>query len=299
MAISIPPLSPDGLHLEIRRSRNKPFTLIDLVRNGTMTLRAAAALLLAVISRFNITITGAPSTGKTTLLNALDMTTPRWWRKIYIEDALESRSLQEHHQLRIKVDPVDEKQGKSQKSTEIIKSLHRSPDYLILGEIQTMEHSQALFQAITAGLRTIQTCHGKSAASLISRWTLNHGIKPSNIALVDIIVTLDRPIPGKSKRIVKEITEIKKEQANGLLIFSGLNRIYNYNDDNDIAGWDDKGPFLIQAHDLGLKDHIPAFNALISLLKNELKKESESTSIPLGEKLCYNKHPMEYSSRNS
>ena len=294
MAVSIPPLSPDGLHLEIRRARTQPFTLIDLIRNGTMTVEVAATLLLAVTSRFNITITGAPGVGKTTLLNALDMTTPRWWRKIYIEDVLESRLLQEYHQVRIKVDPVDEINGNFEKSTEIIKSLHRSPDYLILGEIQTSEHSQALFQAITAGLRTIQTCHGKSAASLVSRWTLTHNIDLSNIALMDLIVTLDRPIPGQSRRIVKEIVEIKKEFVDGLLVFSGLNRIYNGNSDENVNGWSDNGVFLMQAHEIGLNDHISAFNTLVKLLRNELEKEIAHFSIPLGEKLCHKKHPMEY-----
>jgi Flp pilus assembly CpaF family ATPase len=293
IAVSIPPLSSDGLHFEIRRAKTNPFSLIDLIRNGTLTLDVAAVLLLAVLSRFNITITGAPSAGKTTLLNALDMTTPRWWRKIYIEDALESRLLQNHHQVRIKVDPVDEIKGKFEKSAEIIKSLHRSPDYLILGEIQTKEHSQALFQAITAGLRTMQTCHSKSAASLVSRWTLNHGINPSNLALMDIIVTMDRPIPSQSKRVVKEIVEIKKDLIDGLLVFSGLNSIYTQNnDDSNVNGWAENGAFLAHAHDIGLQNHILSFKALIQLLKKELEKEF--LSIPLGEKLCNGKHPMEY-----
>jgi type IV secretory pathway ATPase VirB11/archaellum biosynthesis ATPase len=294
IAVSIPPLSSDGFHFEIRRAKSEPFTLIDLINNGTLPLEAAAILLLAVISRFNITITGAPSVGKTTLLNALDMTTPRWWRKIYIEDALESRLLREHHQVRIKVHPVDELKGKLEKSAEIIKSLHRSPDYLILGEIQTKEHSQALFQAITAGIRTIQTCHSESAASLISRWTLNHGIEPSNIALIDIIVTLDRLIPGQSKRVVREIVEVKKKLVDGLLVFSGLNSIYNRNNDSEkVGGWAEDGVFLIRAHEIGLQNHIPAFNALIEYLRNAVKKEP--SHIPLGEKLCHNIHPMEYS----
>jgi Flp pilus assembly CpaF family ATPase len=296
VAASIPPLSPDGLHLEIRRARTKPFTLLELIHNGTMPLEVAATLLLAVTSRFNITITGAPGVGKTTLLNALDMTTPRWWRKIYIEDTLESKLLQKHHQIRIRVDPIDEAEGRFKKSVEIIKSLHRSPDYLILGEIQTREHSHALFQAISAGLNTMQTCHSKSAASLISRWTLNHNINPSNIALMDIIVTLDRPIPGQSKRFVKEIVEVKKQLVDGLLVFSGLNTIYNQNSSREqVTGWADNGAFLTQAHDIGLKNHLPALNALVKLLSNELEKEITPISVPLGEKLWNKIHPMKYS----
>ncbi|MFW9793403.1 MAG: ATPase, T2SS/T4P/T4SS family, partial [Candidatus Thorarchaeota archaeon] len=73
ISASLPPLSPDGLHLEIRRARKKPFTILDLICNGTLTTETAAALLLALRYRFNITVTGEPGTGKTTLLNALDL----------------------------------------------------------------------------------------------------------------------------------------------------------------------------------------------------------------------------------
>ncbi len=268
LSASIPPLSPDGLHLEVRRARNRPYTIVDLIGNGSMTPEVAAILLLAVACRFNVTITGGPGTGKTTLLNALDIVTPRWWRKIYIEDAIESRTQGKHHQCRFKVDPVDEQLGRSDKSNEIIKSLHRSPDYLILGEIQTAEHSNALFQAIAAGLRTLQTCHSDSSASLISRWKHSHGIEDSNLALMDLIVTLERPNPGESSRRVKEIAEIRKKKVDGLLQFSGLNIVYNIR--RGLCDWASDGAFMTHAMDLGIESHIPALTSLRNIMTNEL-----------------------------
>jgi Flp pilus assembly CpaF family ATPase len=264
LSVSIPPLSPDGLHLEIRRARNSPFTITDLIANGTITPKLASILLLAVACRFNITITGGPGTGKTTLLNALDLTTPRWWRKIYIEDALESRNQELHHQVRFKVDPIDEQSSKSDKSREIIKCLHRSPDYLILGEIQTAEHSNALFQAIAAGLRTLQTCHSSSSSSLISRWKLNHGIQDTSLAMMDLIVTLERPVPGESKRRVKEITEVRRKKVDGLLQFSGLNEVYDARRGH--SNWAHDGAFLSYARDLGYESHVPALGNLTEIV---------------------------------
>jgi type IV secretory pathway ATPase VirB11/archaellum biosynthesis ATPase len=289
-SVSIPPLSSDGLHLEIRRAKNVPFSILDLMENGTMTPEAAAILVFAVSCRFNITVTGGPGTGKTTLLNALDMATPKWWRKIYIEDAIESRQQGNHHQVRFRVDPVDEQKTKFSKSDEIIKSLHRSPDYLILGEIQTAEHSKALFQAITAGLHTIQTCHSKSASSLVSRWKLGHEIQDDSLALMDIIVTLNRSKPGESKRIVSEISEIRRNSVNGLLKFSGLNKIYD-NIQGLYDNWADDGAFMAHAKNLGIISHIPALRNLIdtfnqSLCPSDLEK--------LGEKLWSNGHPMNF-----
>lgn len=288
-SVSIPPLSPDGLHLEIRRARNRPFTLADLIANDTITPEVASILFLAVSCRFNITITGGPGTGKTTLLNALDMTTPRWWRKIYIEDAVESRDQEEHHQVRFRVDPVDEQLSKSSKSSEIIKCLHRSPDYLILGEIQTAEHSNALFQAIAAGLKTLQTCHSSSSSSLVSRWKLNHGIQDTNLAMMDLIVTLERPKPGESNRRVKEIVEIRRNIVDGLLQFSGLNVVYDIRKGHN--DWARDGAFLSFARDLGIESHVPALGVLERIMTTRFHQSDLET---LSEQLWSNGHPLKF-----
>jgi Flp pilus assembly CpaF family ATPase len=286
---SIPPLSPDGLHLEIRRARNHPFTITDLISNDTITPEIASILLLAVACRFNITITGGPGTGKTTLLNALDLTTPRWWRKIYIEDAVESRRQDKHHQVRFRVDPVDEKSSKSDKSSEIVKCLHRSPDYLILGEIQTAEHSNALFQAIAAGLRTMQTCHSSSSSSLVSRWKLNHGIQDASLAMMDLIVTLDKPTPGESKRKVKEIVEIRRKKIDGLLQFSGLNVVYDFR--TGLGSWASDGAFLSYARDMGFESHV---SALVNLTEIVTTGSYKSELELLNEHMWSKGHPLNF-----
>jgi type IV secretory pathway ATPase VirB11/archaellum biosynthesis ATPase len=294
-SLCLPPLSVDGLHLEIRRARTNPYSIYDLIHNDTLSTEAAALLLLAVSARFNITITGGPGSGKTTLLNALDMSTPRTWRKVYVEDAVESRELGTHHQVRIRVDPLDEIEPGFDKSTEIIKSLHRSPDYLILGEIQTAEHSRALFQAIAAGLRSIQTCHSDSASSLISRWTLNHGIDRSSIALMDLIVTLERPTPGQSRRRVKEIVEIRRSAVDGLLRFTGLNKILpNQEEELGEPTWARDGAFILRTQEQGVDSHLPAYEALVKRL-NDMPDESCITgAIPIGERLWESGHPLAY-----
>jgi type IV secretory pathway ATPase VirB11/archaellum biosynthesis ATPase len=288
LSASVPPLSADGFGLEIRRARKQPFTIRNLIENKTLTKEAAAILVLGIASRLNITITGGPGTGKTTLLNALDRITPRWWRKVYIEDAIESRTLREHHQVRLKVDPVDQQNKKLNKSEEIIKCLHRSPDYLILGEIQTIEHSKALFQAVAAGLHSIQTCHSDSAASLVSRWIHGHKIEESNLGLMDLIVTLERPKPGESIRRVKEIVEIRKGVNNGLLTFLGINTIYD-NISKKVGRFSEEGAFRTLAKSLGIKNYEQALNSLIVTFNNY---DDELTE--LSETMWSFGHPMKY-----
>ncbi len=291
VSVGAPPLASDGFHLEIRRARKKPLSLLDLIKNGTLTLEAASILMLALGCRFNITITGEPGSGKTTLLNALDMSSPRTWRKVYIEDAIESRTQLTHHQLRIRVDPVDEANSRYNKDVEIVKSLHRSPDYLILGEIQTMEHSRSLFQAMAAGLRTIQTCHSYSAASLISRWVYNHRIEESSLAMMDLIVTLNRPIPGESLRRVVEIAEVKKRIDDGFLRFGGLNILYSVVVSKPIS-WAEDGAFRFHANQDGFENHIPAFEIIVKILRENVLSITEENSFHLSEKLWEYGHPL-------
>jgi Flp pilus assembly CpaF family ATPase len=297
-SLCLPPLSVDGLHLEIRRASTNPYTIYDLIRNSTLTIEAAAMLVLAVSARFNITITGGPGSGKTTLLNSLDMSTPRAWRKIYVEDAVESRHLSDHHQVRYRVDPLDETEPRFDKSTEIVKSLHRSPDYLILGEIQTAEHSRALFQAIAAGLRSIQTCHSDSAPSLVSRWTLNHGIDKSSIALMDVIVTLERPVPGESKRRVREIVEIRRKLIDGLVCLVGLNTVFVIDrTSSGQSGWAKDGAFILRAQEQGADSHLTAYEALIDELARMSYESNNAETVPIGERLWKSGHPFDYVGR--
>jgi flagellar protein FlaI len=289
----VPPLSPDGLHLEIRRARSSPYTILDLINNGTLTVDTAAILLVAIAGRFNITITGGPGSGKTTLLNALDMVTPIPWRKIYIEDAVESRLIEGHHQVRIKVDPVDEKSRQSSKSIEIVKSLHRSPDYLILGEIQTAEHSQALFQAVAAGLRTIQTCHSDSAASLMSRWTIGHQIDSSSIALMDVIVTLDRPMPGQSRRHVTEIVEVRRDIGHCGVVFVGLNKVFDFrNPGVEVGRWAKDGAFRLRAQIASCKDYAQVFEKAAEGLRFALEEDAIDSVPSLVEELWCGEHDI-------
>ncbi|MFW9847777.1 MAG: ATPase, T2SS/T4P/T4SS family [Candidatus Thorarchaeota archaeon] len=290
-SITVPPLASEGIHLEIRRAKNQQFTIMDLISNDTLSIEAAAMLILAVNSRMNITITGGPGVGKTTLMNALDKVTPKIWRKLYIEDTIESRLYNGHHQIRIRVDPVDELGASFDKVTEIVKSLHRSPDYLILGEIQTEDHSNALFQSLAAGLRSIQTCHSATPQGLITRWTRNHGIDDASIALMDLIVSLNRPQPGDSTRFVSEIVEIRRSVEDGVFVFNGLNTVYKRLDSSECYPWADDGAFNRLALEQGMKSHLPAFNRIVSELNTRITNGDKNTS-NLSQKLWENGHPM-------
>jgi pilus assembly protein CpaF len=168
----IPPLSVDGTHLSLRKLRQGTFTLPRLCANGTLTPEAGAFLTWAYLNFVNLTIVGAPGSGKTTFQNALLGLTPPHLRVISVEDTIESQS-SEHigHLIRFKVDPFEKDVKRSTKPAEIIKLLHRAPDILNLGEITTAEHALSWFHAMSAGIPSIQTIHGSSLEYLLMRVT--------------------------------------------------------------------------------------------------------------------------------
>ena len=211
-AADISPLAHNGLHLNIRKLRLRLLTLPELILNNTITIQAAAFLILCLTFRLNITICGEPSSGKTTLANAINMTAPSFWRQIAIEDALESVSVNNEgtHKVIFKVDPFDSIEEKRYtKSTEIIRLLHRSPDWVFLGEIQTEEHSSAMFHALSAGIRGIQTCHANSNEDLLLRWKIHHKIPNVCFKNLGLLVHMVRDISfSRTIRKIAQISEV-------------------------------------------------------------------------------------------
>ena len=183
---------------------------------NVLTSESAAFLVSWLELGGNITIVGETGTGKTTLLNALDEAVNPSLRRVYIEDAVETKELlgSGYHQMKIKVDPFERRDQVSRtKETEIVKALHRSPDLVILSEIQSEEHSHAFFHALSAGIRGIQTFHASSVEQAVRRWVSVHGIPKQSLLDLGILVQMVRPDRLKPFRAVSRICEIVAENG--------------------------------------------------------------------------------------
>jgi len=211
-SVDTDPLAYDKFYLDVRKLRKRYYTIPELIMNETLTLDLAAYLYYCLLRRRNITVVGEPSAGKTTLINALDLLTPPEWRKISIEDVIESIPQQcfGRHQVRLNVEPFESfKAVKRSKSTEIVKLLHRSPDWIYLGEIQTAEHSKAMFHALSAGLKGFQTCHASSVEQAIMRWIIHHNISPICMFDLDIMIHIKKLyLNGRLARKVIKVCEV-------------------------------------------------------------------------------------------
>jgi pilus assembly protein CpaF len=196
VSLDLEPLSVNRFSLDVRRLSVLSFTLPELIRMGALSDEAAAFLVAWLEEGGNITIIGETGTGKTTLMNAIDEQVNPRLRRVYIEDAVETKNLLErgYHQVKIKVDPFERGTGQlHSKELEIVKVLHRSPDLVILSEIQSEEHSRAFFHALSAGVRGMQTFHASSVEQAIRRWTNVHKVPKQGLLDLGALVQMARP----------------------------------------------------------------------------------------------------------
>ncbi|MFX1399010.1 MAG: ATPase, T2SS/T4P/T4SS family [Promethearchaeota archaeon] len=224
-AIDLDPVHYNDFGFDIRKLNKNILTIQDLLKNKTLNPSMAAFLYFSILKKQNITVTGETDTGKTTLINALDLITPKEFRKIYVESAVESLNQSEYgkHQLKYTVDDLQESSDfKSySKSNQIKTLLHRSPDTIYLGEILTKEEGEAMFHCLAAGLKGFQTIHSRSVESLMNRIIYFFNIDPSCISDLDLIIFMKKE---KNMRRILSIFETNKGDRGK----NYINLIYQY-----------------------------------------------------------------------
>lgn len=225
-SIDIEPIHIHNFALDIRKLNKNILNIQDLLKNETLNPKMAAFLYFNLLRRKNITVTGETDTGKTTLINTLDLLVPKEFRKIYVEDAIESlnQKIFSRHQLKYKVDSLEgTSKKKYSKQNQIKKLLHRTPDIIYLGEILTKEEAEAMFHCLSAGLTGFQTIHSKNITSLINRVLYHFKIHPSCLIDLDLIILMKKI---RDKRKIVSITEINIGFEEKDCIFKAL---FNYN----------------------------------------------------------------------
>ena len=160
----IPPVSPDGACLSVRRFRDRSLGL-DAFASDTLV----ALLELLVAARSNVIVSGATSSGKTSLLNATLGCCPPGERIVTIEDTVELLPASDHL-VRLEARPATP-DGPAPISLEqlVRTALRLRPDRLVVGEVRGPE-VLALVQALNTGHDgSWSTCHANSGLDALHR----------------------------------------------------------------------------------------------------------------------------------
>ncbi len=214
------PIAEGGPTLTIRKFRRAFLSILDLIRNNTLTPEVAAFLWLAVeglgIAPQNIIIAGGTGAGKTTTLNALIDFIPKDERIITVEDTRElDLSWRKNYVCLV----TQESGAKVDMDTLLRTALRMRPDRLIVGEVRGPE-AETLFVAMNVGHRgTMGTLHANSAREAIVRLSSPPMNVPKELLpLVNIIVVQHRIRTANGLiRRVTEIAEVSRMEDNVLL----------------------------------------------------------------------------------
>jgi len=169
VTIDLPPLLLDDIHLDIRKFHSKKFQISDLINLGSISSTQANFLRYLIQNLVSISIIGPPNSGKTTLQNALVDYIPPHFRVLSVEDVLETSSLRKGNRIRFRLGYDPYENNIYSKAMEIQKILHRSPDYVNLGELSTQNHFIAFLNVLSVGIPSIQTIHGRKSQQLVTR----------------------------------------------------------------------------------------------------------------------------------
>jgi pilus assembly protein CpaF len=158
------PIAVDGPCLTIRRFAMRPLPLSAFAAPKVVEL-----LQTVVAARCNLLVSGATSSGKTTLLNALAALVPTTERIITLEDIAELR-LSHPHVVRLEARPPSaEGAGEVTLAHLLRTALRMRPDRLVLGEVRGAEAVQ-LMQAMNTGHDgSMATVHANSAIDAVAR----------------------------------------------------------------------------------------------------------------------------------
>ncbi|MBI5884958.1 CpaF family protein, partial [archaeon] len=209
---TIPPASVEGSTLTIRKFREDPYSIIDLISFGTMGLETAAFLWTAVEGMgtmpANMLIAGGTGSGKTTLLNVITSFIPPTERIISIEDTSELRLPLEHWIRMESRPPGMEGTGEITLEMLIKNALRMRPDRVVVGEVRG-EEAFTLFIAMNTGHSgSCGTIHANSVEESIVRVTGPPMNVPSvMLAGLDLIV-MEQKLHDKRLGTIRRITQI-------------------------------------------------------------------------------------------
>lgn len=204
-------ISKRGSNFTIRKAPGTPLSVFELIEFGSLNYIMASYLSFMMEEGLNLFVVGATASGKTTLLNAINVFMKPEDKIVTIEDTPEVIVPHKNWVQEVTRHGGAGDQGGDVGMFHLLKAaLRQRPDRIIVGEIRAIEAVVA-FQAMQTGHGVMSTFHAATVEKLIQRLTGDPINIPKtyidnlNLAVIQQAVRLP---DGKGARRVMSINEI-------------------------------------------------------------------------------------------
>lgn len=222
-------VTPFGTAFTIRKFREDPYSIIDLMNIGTFSEEMAAYLWVCLENRASVMVLGGTAAGKTTALNALGCLMKPGSKIITIEETAELNLSAENWVSLIARQSYGLGGGNVGEVSlfDLVKAtLRHRPDVLIVGEVRGQE-AYVLFQALATGHGGMCTMHAENLDSAVKRLTQKPmDISPAYVPLMNLVLSIQRVhlTKGTEKKAYRRVMN--------------SNEIADYEDYRMIFSWD-------------------------------------------------------------
>ncbi len=212
-------VSPRGSTFTVRKFRERPFTITELIKANVIDSLLAAYLWLLIENKASIMILGATGSGKTTVLNALTTFIKPLYKIVTCEETPEINIPRDNWVRFVTRESYglgSSERGRITLYDLVRTSLRYRPDYLIVGEVRG-EEAYVLFQAMATGHGGLSTMHAESLDTAIKRLTSPPmNIAPSFIPMMNCVIYVERVmvryleqfnVPARRVRYVWEVVD--------------------------------------------------------------------------------------------
>lgn len=201
--VVLSPIALNGPIITIRRFPERPITMEDLIRYGSISEEAALWLKRLVEKGCSMIISGGTGSGKTTFLNVLSNFIPSTERIITIEDSAELQIRNIPNIVKLETRGVNVEGCKEITIRDLIKtSMRMRPNRIIIGEIRGGEAVDLLQAMNTGHSGSMSTIHANSAKDMLSR--------------LETMVLMGTPLP---------LPAIRKQIVSGVHLIIQLGRL--------------------------------------------------------------------------
>ncbi len=208
-------ITPFGTAFTIRKFRDDPYSIIDLINIGTFTEEMAAYLWICLENHASVMVLGGTAAGKTTALNALGCLIKPGSKIMTIEETAELNLSHENWVSLIS----RQSYGLGGSSVgevalfDLVKTCMRHrPDLMIVGEVRGQE-AYVLFQALATGHGGMCTMHAENVQSAVRRLTQKPmDISPAYIPLMNIVMSVQRVhlVKNGEKRAYRRVLQVNE-----------------------------------------------------------------------------------------